>query len=234
MIGYEFIAARVTDSTALRMLPVQRPAQLRPVTRIEPMGDVLAVPRQVAPADDASLLDHLLFALKHEDLNLALLMEGLRQVSAEALTAALAAQRTGSFLRKAAFLWEKAHGIELPLPWDSTGGNYVDLFDADAYYVGPVWERSQRLRVNFNGIGPLEFCPVVRRDDALAARGQQVLDRLHAWAGDARNQATLDRVLAGPTWPKPGIPSPSKTRCRRLTRSGRFFRRWPPCASGGR
>lgn len=196
MIGYEFIAARVTDSTALRMLPVQRPAQLRPVTRIEPMGDVLAVPRQVAPADDASLLDHLLFALKHEDLNLALLMEGLRQVSAEALTAALAAQRTGSFLRKAAFLWEKAHGIELPLPWDSTGGNYVDLFDADAYYVGPVWERSQRLRVNFNGIGPLEFCPVVRRDDALAARGQQVLDRLHAWAGDARNQATLDRVLS--------------------------------------
>lgn len=85
---------------------------------------------------------------------------------------------------------------ELPLPWESTGGNYVDLFDAQTCCVGPVWERSQRLRVNFNDIGPIEFCPVVRRDEALAARGQQVLDRLRAWAGDANNQATLDRVLS--------------------------------------
>lgn len=160
------------------------------------MADLLAVPRHVAPSDDAPLLDHVLFALKHEEPQLPLLLEALRLVSAEELSSALAAHRTGSFLRKAAFLWEKAHGQELPLPWDSTGGNYVDLFDAETYYVGPVWERSQRLRVNFNGIGPLEFCPVVRRDEVLATRGQQVLARLHAWAGDARNQSTLDRVLS--------------------------------------
>ncbi len=178
------------------MPPVQRPARVRRVTRIEPMADLLAVPRHVAPADGAPLLDHLLFALKHEDLNLALLLQGLQLVAADELLAALRVQRTGSYLRKAAFLWEKAHGRELPLPWDSTGGNYVDLFDAQAYYVGPVWERSQRLRVNFNGIGPFEFCPVVRRDEALAARGQQVLDRLRSWAGEAGNQATLDRVLS--------------------------------------
>lgn len=196
MIGYEFLAARVAESTKLRLPPVQRPAQLRPVTRIEPMDDVLAVPRHVAPAEDASLLEHLLFALKHEDLQLHLLLEALRLIKAQALTDALATQRTGSYLRKAAFLWEKVHGRELPLPWDSTGGNYVDLFDAASYYVGPVWERSQRLRINFNGIGPIEYCPVVRRDEALAARGRQVLDRLRAWAGDARNQATLDRVLS--------------------------------------
>lgn len=196
MMGYEFIAARVAEFTGLRLPPVQRPARLRPVTRIERRADLLAVPRHVAPADDATLLDHLLFALKHEDLQLPLLLEALRLTQAEALTEALAVQRTGSYLRKAAFLWEKVHGCELPLPWDTTGGNYVDLFDKETYYVGPVWERSQRLRVNFNGIGPIEFCPVVRRDDDLAARGQQVLDRLRAWAGDASNQATLDRVLS--------------------------------------
>ena len=196
MIGYEFLAARVTERTALRMPPVLRPAQLRPVTRIEHMADLVAVPRHVAPAENATLLEHVLFALKHEDLHLPLLLEALRLVSANELSAALAAQRTASYLRKATFLWEKANGRELPLPWDSTGGNYVDFFDADAYYVGPVWERSQRLRVNFNGIGPFEFCPVVRRDAQLAQRGQQVLDNLHAWAGDARNQGTLDRVLS--------------------------------------
>ena len=163
VIGYEFLAAMVAEFAELRLPPVQRPAQLRPVTRIEPMADLLAVPRHVAPAEDATLLDHVLFALKHEDLQLHLLLEALRLVNAEELSEALATQRTGSYLRKAAFLWEKAHGRELPLPWDSTGGNYVDIFDTETYYVGPVWERSQRLRVNFNGIGPIEFCPVVRR-----------------------------------------------------------------------
>ncbi len=196
MIGYEFIVAEVAKLTGLRLPPVQRPAQLRPVTRIEPMAEMLAVPRHVAPAKDATLLDHVLFALKHEDLQLHLLLEALRLINAEELTSALAVQRTGSYLRKAAFLWEKAHSRELPLPWDTTGGNYVDLFDTETYYVGPVWERSQRLRVNFNGIGPMEYCPVVRRDDALATKGRKVLDRLRAWAGDASNQATLDRVLS--------------------------------------
>lgn len=196
MIGYEFLATKVAERSGIRVPPLPRPAQVRPVTRIEAMPDLLAVPRHVAPADDASVLDHVLFALKHEDLQLHLLLEALRLIPAEELATALVAQRTGSYLRKAAFLWEKAHGRELPLPWDSTGGNYVDLFDARDYYVGPVWERSPRLRVNFNGIGPIEFCPVVRRDESLATRGQQVLDRLRAWASDANNQAMLDRVLS--------------------------------------
>lgn len=91
---------------------------------------------------------------------------------------------------------EKAHGQALPLPWDTTGGNYIDLFDAGQYYVGPVWERHQRLRVKFNGIGPFEFYPVVKRDEELAGRGQQVLDRLCTWAAQAGNQGTLDRVLS--------------------------------------
>ena len=63
MIGYEFLAAAVAESSALRLPPVQRPAQVRPVTRIEPMADLLAVPRHVAPGENATLLDHVLFAL---------------------------------------------------------------------------------------------------------------------------------------------------------------------------
>lgn len=192
MIGYEWLLEHIT----LRMPPVLRPAQVRPVTRIERMADVLAVPRHVAPAEGASLLDQVLFALKHEEMQLAILVEALRLVTAEELGAALAAQRTGSYLRRAAFLWEKAHGRELPLPWDTTGGNYIDLFDSASHYVGPVWERSPRLRVNFNGIGPFDYCPVVRRDEALERRGQQVLERLRAWADDAGNRSTLDRVLS--------------------------------------
>jgi prophage maintenance system killer protein len=191
MIGYAFLLSQIP----LRMPPLAQPAQVRAVTRIEALPELLAVPRQVAPAVGASVLEHVLFALKHETIQLAILHEALKRVPAGDLVAALTAQRQGSYLRKAAFLWEKANQQALPLPWDTTGGNYVDLFDPTLYYTGPQWERSQKYRVNFNGVGPWAFCPVVKRDAALAQRGQAVLDRLHAWAADPRNAQILDRVM---------------------------------------
>jgi hypothetical protein len=191
MIGYEFLVSRIP----VRMPPPTRPARIRPVTRIEPMPDLLAVPRHVAPAEGASVLDHVLFGLKHETFQLAILHEALKLVPGEELSRALTAQRTGGYLRKAAFLWEKTNGRPLTLPWDTTGGNYVDIFDRDVYYTGPLWERSPKYRVNFNGIGPYEFCPVVRKDPGLEQRGRDVLRRLCAWATDPGNAAVLDRVM---------------------------------------
>jgi Fic/DOC family len=135
------------------------------------------------------------FALKREPIQLAILHEALRLVAAEELVRALTAQRTGSYLRKAAFVWEKANAQTLPLAWDTTGGNYVDFFGPDKYYTGPLWERSQKYRVNFNGIGPYEFCPVVERDAAREQRGQDVLDRLRAWVANPANAQLVDRVM---------------------------------------
>lgn len=193
MIGYELLLSRIP----LRMPPLGRPARVRPVTRIEHRPDLLAVPRQVAPADEASILEHVLFALKHEGMRLAVLHEALKLVPAEELALALAAQRQGAYLRRAAFVWEKANGRELPVPWLTTGGNYIEFFDSGRYYTGPQWERSPKYRLDFNGIGPYAFCPVVRRDDALEQKGLAVLERLQTWAGDPQNAAILDRVM---TW----------------------------------
>lgn len=89
-IGYEFLLSRIP----LRMPPLERPAQVRPVTRIERISDLLAVPRQVAPAEDASLLEHVLFALKHEDTRLGILHEALKQVPADGLVRSLATRRS--------------------------------------------------------------------------------------------------------------------------------------------
>lgn len=192
VIGYDYLLSRIP----LRMPPLHQPAQVRPVTRVEPMPDLLAVPRHVAPAADAPVLDHVLFALKHECTRLDILHEALKLVSAEELVRALTAQRLGAYLRRAAFIWEKANGQVLPLPWDSTGGNYIDFFEPGRYYTGPQWERSRKYRVNFNGIGPYEFCPVVARNAELEQRGQAVLERLRTWASDPRNLGVLDRVMS--------------------------------------
>lgn len=191
MIGYEYLLSQIP----LRMPPLARPAQVRPVTRVEHMPDLLAVPRHVAPGADASVLDHVLFALKHERTQLAILHEALKLVPADEMVQALTAQRLGAYLRRAAFAWEKANGQALALPWDSTGGNYIDFFEPGSYYTGPQWERSRKYRVNFNGIGPYEFCPVVARNAALEQRGQAVLERLRGWVSDPQNLGVLDRVM---------------------------------------
>jgi len=191
VIGYEYLLSRIP----LRMPPPDRPAQVRPVTRVERMPDLLAVPRHVAPAADASVLEHVLFALKHEGTRLAILHEALKLVPAEDMVRALIAQRQGAYLRRAAFVWEKANGQDLPLPWASTGGNYVDFFEPGTYYTGPQWERDRKYRVNFNGIGPYAFCPVMARNPALEQRGRAVLQRLRTWVSDPQNQVVLDRVM---------------------------------------
>jgi hypothetical protein len=58
-------------------------------------------------------------------MDLAILHEALKLVEAHELLDAFALQRQSGYLRRAAFLWEKANASELALPWPSTGGNYI-------------------------------------------------------------------------------------------------------------
>ena len=71
-VGYEFLRRTL----GLTGFEVPRPAAIRPVTRVMPTDGLLAVPAPVAPAGDDSL-DHLLFALKHEGVNLQLLIQAI-------------------------------------------------------------------------------------------------------------------------------------------------------------
>ena len=192
MIGYEFLL----DKIAMRLPPLAQPARIQPVTRVESMADFLAVPRHVAPPAGSCVLEHVLFALKHETLQLAVLHEAMQLVSAQEMLQAFAEQPQSKYLRKAAFVWEKSHAQALPLAQASTGGNYVDFFDDGIYYTGQVWERSAKYRVNFNGIGPFDYCPVVRRSPALEAAGTTTLQALDAWANNPDNAKLFDRVMS--------------------------------------
>ncbi|HEU6454343.1 MAG TPA: cell filamentation protein Fic, partial [Roseateles sp.] len=76
-IGYAWIQDAVG---APDFLGTQR-ARLAPVSRIERLADgTLLVPRKLAPA--STLLQHALFALKHEGVRLDLLALALRRVPA--------------------------------------------------------------------------------------------------------------------------------------------------------
>jgi hypothetical protein len=69
-VGYEHLR----EALHLSALPPRRPALVNPVARLTEINGCLAVPRNMAPRDD-DYLERVLFALKHEGTNLAILAQ---------------------------------------------------------------------------------------------------------------------------------------------------------------
>lgn len=188
-IGYEW----VRNHCDLDALPPRRPALIRPVTRIEHLDDHVAVPARMAPGADADTLDHLLFALKHEQINLAILMEAMRHVPVQRVADAFRQTPGGAYTRLAAFFWEAGNGIQLEdLP--AATGAVIDVFDPARFITGQD-QRNARWRVNFNGLGNLAYCATVERTTAINdALQRPVLDRANQVLGSM--DATIrDRAL---------------------------------------
>lgn len=170
-------------------------ARLAPVSRIErQMDGTLLVPHKLAPAP--TLLHQMLFALKHEGVRLELLALALRRVPAAELTALVRAAPNSVYGRKLGYLWETWHGQRLPdLAETGVAAAYVPMFDPEAYAVG-LPRRDPRWRVEFNGLGDLDFCPVVRKTSALTDRlAKDLLGQAKAFA-DSVGAAMLERALA--------------------------------------
>lgn len=188
-VGYE----RLRRELALTAFEVPSPAQVRPVTRVLPGAGLLAVPAHVAPPGREPL-DHVLFALKHEGVNLQVLAQALPRVVPAHLGDALQQTPNGRYIRVACFLWEGFTGRRLPIE-PRVSGRYVDVFDPDRYVTGPA-RRDPRWRVSFNGLGSLRYCATVQRTPAIQAGiASDILGRARAFA-DTLGPAMLDRALA--------------------------------------
>lgn len=106
-------------------------------------------------------LAHILFALKHEGINLQILAQALPQVPALQIIEAFCASPASKYIRIAAYLWEQWGGRELEgVP--HAIGPYVDLFDCKKYLTGRR-QRNAKWRVDFNGLGNIRYCPTVER-----------------------------------------------------------------------
>ncbi|MCM2330948.1 Fic/DOC family protein [Geopseudomonas sagittaria] len=166
-VGY----SRLLQEPAVRALPPVRLAETRTVTRKEVIGQTLAIPASMAPAAD-DLLGHVLFALKHEGIDLAILAQVLPLIPEPVIRAAIDASPTSQYLRKVCYLWEHFTGQHIQRHSDSLRTTYVPLFDP-AQYITAAGEKNSRWRVLFNGIGNLDYCITLRRTDEL----QALLDR---------------------------------------------------------
>lgn len=189
LIGYEFLRT----SLSLSAFPVRRPARLRPVARVQDEGGFLAVPRDVAPSTSAAL-DHLLFALKHEGTNLAILVQVLERLAPDTVLSALRRSPNGAYIRVACFLWELSTGKVLSdLP--AIGGPVADVFDPRRYVTGRS-QRNTKWRVNFNGLGTPAYCATVERSAVVQAGvSADVLNQVNTFLGGLQ-PGLMDRALA--------------------------------------
>lgn len=195
-VGYAWLQ----KSLGLSSFPLRRPGRGQPVTRIEQIGETLAVPSNTAPAPD-DLLGHLLFALKHEGINLAILAQALPQIPAAALEAELERAPNGIYIRKACFLSEAFTAEELNQR-SPVRGAFIPLFDPQLYVTMPG-QRNSRWRVEFNGIGTLAYCATVERTPEIVALLEyDILTRwqAHPESRVAEQLATAPTVDADIEW----------------------------------
>ena len=192
-IGYAWIQESLNAPDFLGA-EKSRLAAVNGIHRI-PEGTLL-VPGKLAPG--ANCLAHALFAIKHEGVRLDYLVAALRLVSEEAIAAEFTKTPNGTYIRKLCFLWESFNQKSISaVQANPVSAAYVKMFDPALYEVGES-RRNARWRVDFNGLGALSFCPVVRKSDRLKhlllrdvlaqtrefaeSIGPSMLDRALSWA----------------------------------------------------
>jgi Fic family protein len=114
-----------------------------------------------------TLAGQLIFALKHEGVELGMLKSLFATVPASEIAEIVKSEPTGGYSRRLWFLYEWLTDQKLDIP-DATAGNYVDALD-EKFQYGSSPISSKRHRVRNNLPGTRNFCPLIRRTPKLEA-----------------------------------------------------------------
>jgi hypothetical protein len=109
----------------------------------------------------------LTFALKHEETDLLVLKRIFDAVPQGVMDAFVRSAPTGIPARRAWFFYEGLTSKTLDVP-DAPMVSAVDALDTKRYFTARV-QLSKRHRVRDNLLGTTQFCPVIRRTEALQA-----------------------------------------------------------------
>ena len=129
-------------------------------------------PRQYAT--DGTAVSHFRFALRHEPIDLGVLIAALKAIDPTELEAWVRTEPTGAFSRRAWFFYETFTGKTLDLE-DIRTGNYVAALDPEKHIVAER-RNSSRHRVADNLLGGPELCPTVRRTARLVEQMELRVD----------------------------------------------------------
>jgi hypothetical protein len=148
------------------------------------------LPAAYRPPEEAGVLGHVAFALKHEVPHLGLLTATFRRVQPAEVGAYIAASPTGAYARRIGYFYEMLTGHDLTpfLQGVTIGGNYADLLDP-AKLVTAEPRRNGRWRVLDNLPGTRTYAPLIERTAAAEAAlrndwGAETSAALSVGAGD--------------------------------------------------
>jgi hypothetical protein len=112
-----------------------------------------------------TLYGHLIFALKYEGIDLAILNTLFQEIEAKEIQTIICSEPTGSYSRRLWFLWEWLREEQLDIG-DATTGNFIPLINNKLQYEGKSYP-SKRHRVRNNLPGTRNFCPLIRKTKKL-------------------------------------------------------------------
>ncbi len=162
--GYAFLI----DKLGLRVMPHWRVSLVSSLhrSRSSTQRDCLHVvyPRTYWPGD--GIWDHLVFALKYDGINLALLFHIFSALDGETIRAGIHTAPQSHHARRIWFLYEFLLDRQLEIP-DLTRGNYIPVLDAAEYVTLSHGTRQTRHKVLNNLPGTSAWCPTIRRTEAV-------------------------------------------------------------------
>ena len=114
-------------------------------------------------SDDA--FAHLEFAIKYDDLNLALLKEIFLSIDFNILEKYIQQKPNLKYTRIIGYLVEFTTNKKIQVTISST--NYIDLLDENSYLTGTS-VKIQKWKINDNLLGNSNFCPIIRKTTELS------------------------------------------------------------------
>lgn len=140
-------------------------------------------------------LDHLVFALKYDVLDLDIFRKVFRLIPPQEVADFVAETPTGRFARKIGFWYEELTGLTVPLQVRVTG-NYELLLDSDFYVTSRHPARNARWRIANNAVGSGKFLPLIRRTPAIRAAEETDWPAMISETLGAFPQDVLHRALS--------------------------------------
>lgn len=108
---------------------------------------------------------HLEFAIKYDDLNLALLKEIFLSIDFNTLEKYIQQKPNLKYTRIIGYLVEFTTNKKIQVTISST--NYIDLLDENSYIIGTS-VKIQKWKINDNLLGTSSFCPIIRKTTELS------------------------------------------------------------------
>ncbi len=155
-------------------------------------GDWQVFDKRYCPG--GTFADHLTFAMRHEPIDLLLLISILKAVPASTVEDYVLSAPTGKPNRRVWFLFEHLTGQQLDLS-DSEPVAAVALLDSGDYVTGKP-QLSKRHRVHNNLLGVPGFCPIIRRTSRLKEFIAAGLDERARWTVGRTGGHLLSRAAS--------------------------------------